>query len=204
MKIYKKSRVTNLSKVQGSKGAKRARRISNTLNEFRTKLTQQFAKSIGRVPGFARKQANAVRGSGGDTIVEVVLATAIIATAIGIAYSVANRNLQNGVSAGQRSQALSLASAQIERLKNAYLSNSSDLNKYTIDKPFCILSNGTVEEVNKPDSKCANFNTTQFSLSVSYKNDNRLFSAKSSWRSNTNTAITDELTLYYKLPEASQ
>lgn len=140
----------------------------------------------------------------GDTIVEVVLATAIIATAIGIAYSVANRNLQNGISAGQRSQALSLASAQIERLKNAHLTNSADLNKYTIDKPFCILSDGGVEDVDKQDSKCTNFNATQFSLNVNYKNDSRLFSAKLSWRSNTNVAISDELTLYYKLPEVQQ
>ena len=66
-----------LSKVQGSQGAKRARRICNTLSELRTQLAPQFAKSIVRVTGSASKQDNAAQRPQGYTVIEVLIVLAI-------------------------------------------------------------------------------------------------------------------------------
>lgn len=59
-----KSKHLGLDKVQGSK-EKRVSRTDGTVSEHRTQLTQQFAKSIGRVGGSADKQANETQTFGG-------------------------------------------------------------------------------------------------------------------------------------------
>ena len=146
---------------------------------------------------FLKKAAKDTRG---DTLVEVILATALISATIGIAVSMSNRNLQTGVSAAQRSQALALAQDQVERIKNAYLTGSSALDSYKIDKDFCILSDGSQEDVAASDSKCANFNGGQYSISVTYGSSSQVFTTIVTWPSNSNTSGSDQLQLYYKLP----
>ena len=140
------------------------------------------------------------RLSRGDTIVEVILATALIAAAISLVYSMSNRNLSNGVSAGQGSQALSLAQSQIERIKNAYLTNSPILGSYKINKAFCVLNDGTEEDVGKAGSQCANFNSSPYSISIAYNQTTLVFKADVTWSSHSNSSGQDQLTLYYKLP----
>jgi len=146
---------------------------------------------------FLKKAAKDTRG---DTLVEVILATALISATIGIAVSMSNRNLQTGVSAAQRSQALALAQDQVERIKNAYLTSSSALDTYKINKPFCILADGRQEDVATSDSKCANFNGGQYSISINYGASSQVFSTTITWPSNSNTSGSDQLQLYYKLP----
>ncbi len=144
--------------------------------------------------------SNLKRSAAGDTIIEVILASALLASAIGLAYSMSNHNLSNGVNAGQRSQALSLAGAQIERIKNAYLTGSSTLDSYKIDKPFCILGDGSEEDVSRTDSKCTNFGNSPYSVAVNYDKKTLVFKTDVSWTSNSNNSGQDQLTLYYKLP----
>ena len=66
-----------LSKVQGSKGVKRASRTSGTMSKLRTQLTQQFAKSIGGASGIVRRQADAAHVSEGFTVVELMVGITI-------------------------------------------------------------------------------------------------------------------------------
>ena len=155
------------------------------------------ALAVRRAPLAGRLMRSESRG---DTIVEVILATALIASAIGLAYSMSNHNLSSGISAGQRSQALSLAQAQIERIKNAYLTNSPALDSYKIDKPFCILGDGSEEDVSKTGTKCANFGSSPYSITVNYNKTTLVFTTDVSWFSNSNNTGQDQLTLYYKLP----
>ena len=149
------------------------------------------------IKGFLGKLS---RGSAGDTLVEVILATALISATIGIAVSMSNRNLQTGVSAAQRSQALAIAQDQVERIKNAYLTSSSALGTYKINKAFCILADGSQEDVEATDSKCTNFNGGQYSISISYGASSQVFSTTITWPSNSNISGSDQLSLYYKLP----
>lgn len=58
-----------------SQGAseKRTKAYVNTMKEHRSLATQRWAKSVGRVFGFAKKQAKTTRLSGGYTVVEVMI-----------------------------------------------------------------------------------------------------------------------------------
>lgn len=197
--MLKSTRVFGLDAVQGSNET-RASRIQK-YGEQATQADDAVMRQEGwRSFSFAGSRPARPKGSGGDTIVEVILATALIAAATGLAYSMSNHNLSNGVSAGQRSQALSLAGAQIERIKNAYLTNSPLLASYKIDKPFCILSDGSEEDVSRSGSKCANFGGNPYSVAVNYNKTTLVFTTDVSWSSNSNNSGQDQLTLYYKLP----
>jgi prepilin-type N-terminal cleavage/methylation domain-containing protein len=138
--------------------------------------------------------------SRGDTIIEVSLAIAIIGVALGLAYSVSNHNLINGISAVQRSSAVSIASSQIERIKNAYLSNNPILETYKVNTPFCILDNGTKEDVNKTGSLCHNFNGSNYIVNVTYSPTSYVFTASITWASTRGSNSQDVTQLFYKLP----
>jgi len=53
----------------------------------------------------------------GDTIIEVLLAMAVIGIVLGSAFGIANRNLNTGRSAQERSVALKIAESQLELMK---------------------------------------------------------------------------------------
>lgn len=53
----------------------------------------------------------------GDTIVEVLIAIAIAAFAIGTSYAIANRSLQQAITARERNEAINLTQNQIAALK---------------------------------------------------------------------------------------
>lgn len=64
------ARRSGLDKMQGSK-EQGASSTKSTASEARTQVTQQFAKSNGRVSGLARNQADAARVSGGYAGVDI-------------------------------------------------------------------------------------------------------------------------------------
>jgi Tfp pilus assembly protein PilE len=61
--------------------------------------------------------------SAGDTIVEVLIAIAVAAFAIGTAYAIANRSLQQAITARERNEATNLIQSQIAALKIRYIDN---------------------------------------------------------------------------------
>lgn len=144
--------------------------------------------------------------SRGDTLVEVILSIALIASAISVAISLSHHNLQTAINAQARSQALTFATDQVERLKNAYLNNPSKLNEYTKNPgvPFCVLGDGSREDAaaQNQNSKCLHYNGTQFSVTVQYTAASRLFSVTTTWRADAKRVDPDRLSLYYKLPGA--
>ncbi len=192
-----------LSKVQGSQ-EKQVKRISNTLNELRTQLTQQFAKSIGRVWGSAAKPANAARGAGGDTMVEVMISTAILAVVLATAYTTSTHSLQSGLNAKYRDQALTYARAQIELVKSADNRQPSTVDAYKLDRPFCIdSSNAKVQEVSSAAKVCPlpigetnPDNQSQYSVVDNYSPASKTFTATVTWQSANN--VPNQTTLYYK------
>ena len=60
----------------------------------------------------------------GDTIVEVLLAMAVVGLVLGVAYGITNRSVAIGRSAQERSEALKLAETQLELLKE-YISQEN-------------------------------------------------------------------------------
>lgn len=74
----------------------------------------------------------------GDTIVEVLLAIAITSVVLAGAYVAVDRSMKANRSAQERSEAVKVAEAQIERLK--YLNFSSSSADIYQNGPFCITS----------------------------------------------------------------
>jgi len=60
----------------------------------------------------------------GDTLIEVMIALAIIGLVIGVSYTTANRALQMGARAQERNEALKVAESQIEIMKSMISSAS--------------------------------------------------------------------------------
>jgi type II secretory pathway pseudopilin PulG len=57
------------------------------------------------------------RGQAGDTIVEVLIAIAVAAFAIGTSYAIANRSIQRAITARERNEATNTIQSQISALK---------------------------------------------------------------------------------------
>jgi prepilin-type N-terminal cleavage/methylation domain-containing protein len=93
----------------------------------------------------------------GDTLIEVMIAMAIIGLVIAVSYSTANRALQVGRRAQERTEALKEAESQIETLKSiGGLTGANDIFSTIAGGPtdpsFCVSASGIVEQNNvNPD-----------------------------------------------------
>jgi Tfp pilus assembly protein PilV len=76
----------------------------------------------------------------GETIVEVLIAIAIAAFAIGTSYAIATRSLQQAITARERNQALNLTQSQIAALKQRLVENPDDFNSDDPTKGFVVRS----------------------------------------------------------------
>lgn len=76
----------------------------------------------------------------GDTIIEVLLAIAVVSSVLGIAYSIMNRNILTLRDNQERTQAAKLAEGQIERLKHVWNTDQASIISQGANA-FCI--NGT-------------------------------------------------------------
>ncbi len=85
----------------------------------------------------------------GDTIIEVMIAMAVIGLTIGGAYGIANRSLQASRGAQERGEALKLAEAQLERIRAV----TNDPNRLPgsdlfgqLPERFCIQNSDSSED----------------------------------------------------------
>ncbi len=99
--------------------------------------------SIGRITS---------RRERGDTIVEVLIAIAVVSLVLAGAYVTTNHSLQATRAAQERAVALKLAESQIERIKGLAVSDSASL--FGGVTPFCI-SAATDKLVDAGDAACA-------------------------------------------------
>lgn len=104
----------------------------------------------------------------GDTIVEVMLALAILGLVLGGAYVVSNHNTLNERRAQERGVALQLAQGQIESMKQ-FASESSLATAY--NSPFCMgltsTSNGlTLNSTTSTYAPRANINPLTYTPSI--------------------------------------
>ncbi len=85
-----------------------------------------------------------LRSERGDTIIEVLIAVAVVSSVLAISYSIMNRNLQTLRDNQERSEASKLAQAQIERLKTAWENSSTPASFAGLDgQSFCMTPAGT-------------------------------------------------------------
>ena len=90
--------------------------------------------------------------SRGDTMVEVLIAIAVVAMVMGGAYVTTNRSLMATRAAEERSIALKLAESQVERLKGLMASDSQAV--LGVAAPFCI-SGVTGQPISASDAQCS-------------------------------------------------
>ncbi len=83
----------------------------------------------------------------GDTIVEVLIALAVVTTVLGGAYGSAQKSLNGARIAQERGEAIKVTESQLEKLKNE-TSNSSAFSVTTL---FCMDLNGDVTAYAPPD-----------------------------------------------------
>lgn len=76
----------------------------------------------------------------GDTIVEVLIAIAVVSLILGGAYVTTNRSLIATRAAEERGNALKLAESQVEQLKGLAKSDPAAIFSGTTPLPFCISS----------------------------------------------------------------
>lgn len=129
--------------------------------------------------------------SAGDTIVEVLLAIAIVSVTLGAAYVAANRSLRATRLSQERGEALKYAESQVEMLR-AYITHNDDRSPAQgTDK--CIT--GVTSVSNTP---CKKGPDNRYSISTSY-----LTTAPATYRINViwdayGGGEEQKVTLYYR------
>lgn len=138
----------------------------------------------------------------GDTIVEVLIAIAVVSLVLGGAYVTTNRSLQTTRAAQERSIALKLAESQIERIKALAANDPAAL--FGAPSPFCI-SGSTGQPVSASDAACSVDSSGMpaseepvFHLSVERSNND--FVLTETWY-NVSGRMTDSLQLRYRAYE---
>lgn len=142
--------------------------------------------------------------SRGDTIVEVMISTAVLAVILATAYTTSTRSLQNGLNAKYRDQALTYAAQQIELIKSADNQRPSTIDAYKLNRPFCIdPSNAQVQEVDATTKICPlpigetnPDNQSGYSVVNNYSLTSKTFNTTAQWLSANN--VPNQTILYYK------
>jgi type II secretory pathway pseudopilin PulG len=86
------------------------------------------------------------RKQGGDTIVEVLIAIAVVSAVLGSAYAITNRNVQNSRQTQEHGQALKAAESQLELLKS-FIADGKAAALPAAGSNFCMY----VDTVPNPD-----------------------------------------------------
>jgi len=103
----------------------------------------------------------------GDTIVEALIATAIVGLTIGLAYGIATRSIRSARQAQERIEAVKIAETQIETMK-AYASDDNSTNDefFGNGNAFCLTAAGVLVRTGLttvPDFGDDQLNATEYS-----------------------------------------
>jgi len=80
----------------------------------------------------------------GDTIIEVLIAMAVVSSVLAISYATMNRNLLTIQDSQERTQAAKLVQGQIESVRQAHNTGAPVLSSHS---KFCIAGDGTVKDL---------------------------------------------------------
>ena len=190
-----KSEMRNLkletSTKQEARSQKSVRTFQQHISNFRIQISNLF--HISNFPFRASVKQK------GDTIIEVLIAMAVIGLVLGGAFGLSNRATQTGRAAQERTEALKLAENQLE-LTKAFLSDPATYNVDGFVGPFCIdetLSTGAGNAaIASPNALCEK---GLYTVSIEETSANT-YEVKVTWeRINTTSGEDGELSLYYRV-----
>lgn len=145
----------------------------------------------------------------GDTIVEVLLAIAVVSSVLGGAYVAANRSLNTNRAAQERAEATKLVESQLESLKVAAGNNPAIFN----DNVYCLDSSLAPREFNGPiaampdvsadagvayPAECVINNGVAYSLSIDKENGTNNFYARARW-DRAGSGTREEVVIVYRV-----
>ncbi|HUS25754.1 MAG TPA: prepilin-type N-terminal cleavage/methylation domain-containing protein [Nevskiaceae bacterium] len=134
----------------------------------------------------------------GDTLVEVLIAIAVVALILGGAYVTTNRSLIATRDSQERATGLKLAESQLEQLKGVIITNPT----VGSTGDFCISSAGTAVTSTSAACKVNNNGVATtvepaYNLSITRSVTGDTFTAKNQW--NRVGGGTDQLQLVYRV-----
>lgn len=137
----------------------------------------------------------------GDTIVEVIIVTAILGLVLAGSYSLTSHSLQNGIESNLRTEALSFAQQQAEYIKDAYRdpAQSALLSQYKgTYAHFCIISPQAVPPVADASNPSSCTPKDGIFIDDTYSGDtnSQIFTVTASWDSSGGGK--GQVQLYYK------
>jgi len=143
----------------------------------------------------------------GDTIVEVLIATAILGFVMGGAYALTSRTLQTSRSSQERVEAITLVEGQLERIKYEARSNPNFDSKFRVGSSFC-LKQVTGDQKTLPDPANCNVGPNgRYRLSITYIADPRFttpnkllgtFNVQANWERADGEHRQEQLIINYK------
>jgi len=142
------------------------------------------------------------RSQRGDTIVEVLIAIAVVSLILGGAFVLTNRSLKGTQSAQERLNAIKLVESQLEQLKNLAATDSDAIFGSSTPPSFCVNSSGAVVSASNAGCKVGiNGNPASaepiFNLSVSRSGNT--FTVRNVW--NNVKGSQDNVEMKYRLYE---
>jgi prepilin-type N-terminal cleavage/methylation domain-containing protein len=132
----------------------------------------------------------------GDTIVEVLIAIAVISMILGGAFILTNRSLQGTRAAQERLNAIKLVEGQLEQVKNLSRTNHSAIFGGTTPASFCIDTSSTVKSASDASCKVNSDGapaTTDPAFNLSVSRAGNTFTVKAVWNSVLNNQDNIEM-----------
>ncbi|HET8671733.1 MAG TPA: hypothetical protein VFM05_14230, partial [Candidatus Saccharimonadales bacterium] len=122
----------------------------------------------------------------GDTIVEVLLAIAVISSVIGGAFVMTNRSLQGSRDAQERVNATKLVESQVEQIKNLAATDAIVVFGAGVPASFCVNTAGAI--VASTDAAClvdvsGNATTGEPSFRLANSRSGNTFTFTATWTS---------------------
>ena len=146
----------------------------------------------------------------GDTIVEVLIAIAVVSSVLAGAYVSSNKALQQSRQSQERGEALKYAEAQVEQLKDAAATVPST---FTVSGAFCYLAGARKSLAGTPaatadadvlttavyPNNCRQGTTTFYYTVIQRASDNSTFTITVRWDPVTTVFRRDEVRIVYRL-----
>lgn len=136
----------------------------------------------------------------GDTIVEVLIAIAVVGAVLGSSFAVINHMLNNAQQAKEHEEALELLEGQVEMLKVA-AKNTTPPTIFTFSPSGSFCLNSGVDVVSTSDPACSQGTSNRYHLSVSRNGSTNTFYAYAKWAGPTGGQ--EQVNLIYRVYPSS-